>query len=237
MKNEKSEYNDNLAYHYKSFRPPLHQILLKRSLKDQKFESALDIGCGTGNSTLELVKYCESVTGYDPNTAMIQRCEHNPKVGFTEKLSDLKENYNLLVFFGSLHYINAKDFSLYEKKLKNGGFLLCTDFEILYDAILAKLELYLTEIDYDHNKNLTSYNSKSFEITRTEKFKTLFYCNLSELTHLLLSETFLRKKLIDKYDSTHLFENLKEDLNSHYPNEKIAVEANQYYSFYKKCLP
>ena len=78
MGEKKSEYTTDIATHYKSFRPPLHEILLKRSLKNQRFESALDIGCGTGNSTIALAKYCASVTGYDPNKSMIQYSESHP---------------------------------------------------------------------------------------------------------------------------------------------------------------
>ena len=71
MGEKKSEYTADIATHYKSFRPPLHEILLKRSFKNQRFESALDIGCGTGNSTIALAKYCASVTGYDPNKSRL----------------------------------------------------------------------------------------------------------------------------------------------------------------------
>ena len=233
MGENKSEYTADIATHYKSFRPPLHEILLKHSLKNQRFESALDIGCGTGNSSIALTKYCASVTGYDPNKSMIQYGESHPKVFFTEKLKEINKKFSLIVFFGSLHYITTKSFNFYKEKLVRGGYLLCSDFEILYAPILSNLEITLSKIDYDHSKNLASYPTKTFAIIRTEKFKAVFDCNLIELTHLLLSETYLRPQLIKKYGSVSVVESLQEDLKIYYPKNKIAIEANLFYTYYQ----
>ena len=233
MGEKKSEYTTDIATHYKSFRPPLHEILLKRSLKNQRFESALDIGCGTGNSSIALTKYCASVTGYDPNKSMIQYGESHPKVFFTEKLEEINKKFSLIVFFGSLHYITTKSFNFYKEKLVRGGYLLCSDFEILYAPILSNLEITLSEIDYDHSKNLASYPTKTFALIRTEKFKAVFDCDLNELTHLILSETYLRPQLIEKYGSVSVVQSLLEDLKIYYPKNKIAIEANLFYTYYK----
>ena len=233
MGEKKSEYTTDIATHYKSFRPPLHKILFTRSLKNQRFESALDIGCGTGNSSIALAKYCASVTGYDPNKSMMQYGEFHPKVFFTEKLEKINKKFSLIVFFGSLHYITTKSLNFYKEKLVQGGYLLCSDFEILYTPILSNLEITLGEIDYDHSKNLASYPTKTFALIRTEKFKVVFYCDLNELTHLILSETYLRPKLIEKYDSVSVFESLKDDLKIYYLKNKIAIEANMFYSYYQ----
>ena len=233
MGEKKSEYTADIATHYKSFRPPLHEILLKRSFKNQRFESALDIGCGTGNSSIALTKYCASVTGYDPNKSMIQNGESHPKVFFTEKLEEINKKFSLIVFFGSLHYITTKSFNFYKEKLVRGGYLLCSDFEILYAPILSKLEITLSEIDYNHSKNLASYHTKTFAIIRTEKFKAVFDCDLNELTHLLMSETYLRPQLIEKYGSTSGVQHLHEDLKIYYPKNKIAIEANLFYTYYQ----
>lgn len=233
MGEKKSEYTADIAMHYKSFRPPLHEILLKRSFKNQRFESALDIGCGTGNSSIALTKYCASVTGYDPNKSMIQYGESHPKVFFTEKLEEINKKFSLIVFFGSLHYITTKSFNFYKEKLVRGGYLLCSDFEILYEPILSNLEITLSEINYDHSKNLASYPTKTFAIIRTEKFKAVLDCDLNELTHLLLSETYLRPQLIEKYGSVSVVESLQEDLKIYYPKNKIAIEANLFYTYYQ----
>lgn len=233
MGEKKSEYTADIATHYKSFRPPLHEILLKRSFKNQRFESALDIGCGTGNSSIALTKYCASVTGYDPNKSMIQYGESHPKVFFTEKLEEINKKFSLIVFFGSLHYITTKSFNFYKEKLVRGGYLLCSDFEILYEPILSNLKITLSEINYDHSKNLASYPTKTFAIIRTEKFKAVLDCDLNELTHLLLSETCLRPQLIEKYGSVSVVESLQEDLKIYYPKNKIAIEANLFYTYYQ----
>ena len=87
MTNTIIEYNDDSASHYKSYRPPLHETLLSQMLKDRKFKNVLDVGCGTGNSSIALTKYGESVTGYDPSGSMLQQSQKHPKVNYTKKLN------------------------------------------------------------------------------------------------------------------------------------------------------
>ena len=74
-----NEYNDDLAFHYKSYRPPLHEFLLNRIFKNQKFKTALDVGCGTGNSSIALTRYCESITGYDQSKSNDSSISKTPK--------------------------------------------------------------------------------------------------------------------------------------------------------------
>src|SRR5699024_12745632 len=66
-------YDDALARHYKAFRPPLHQLILRRILSPyDKFKSGLDIGCGTGYSAIALAQYCAQVYAIDPSQAMLK---------------------------------------------------------------------------------------------------------------------------------------------------------------------
>ena len=234
MAKTKDEYNYNYAYHYKSYRPPLHEILLDRILKDQKFKTVLDIGCGTGSSSIALTKYCKPVTGYDPSQSMIQKSQKHVKITYTNELNQLKEDYNLIVFFGSLFYINDKSFILYQNKLLKEGYLLCCDFQISYTTILSKLKVSLGEIEYDHFKNLESYNTNSFELVNSEKFETEFSCQIVEVTHLILTEIQIIEKLNAKYKSSNIFQYLINDLEAHYSKNKIKLKANMFYSYYKK---
>ena len=228
------EYNCDSAFHYKSYRPPLHEFLLCRIFKDQTFNNVLDVGCGTGNSSIALSKYSESVTGYDPSRSMIHKTQNNSKIHYTCELNQLLDNYSLIVFFGSLFYVNDKSFILYQNKLSEGGFLLCCDFQILYEPILSKLELYADEIEYDHFKNLDSYNTNSFVLINSEKFETEFSCQLNEVIHLLLSESHIKKQLNEKYEISNIFKNLIEELMIHYPQNEIKIKANLFYSYYRK---
>ena len=228
------EYNFDSAFHYKSYRPPLHEFLLDRVFKDQTFNRALDIGCGTGNSSIALTKYSESVTGYDPSIPMIQKAQKHSKINYTFELNQLIHNYELIIFFGSLFYVDDKSFNLYQKKLSKEGFLLCCDFQLLYDPILSKLGVCIDETVYDHSKNLDSYTTNSFELINSEKFETEFSCQLNEFIHLLLSESFIKTQLNKNYKRSNIFKNLTEELIIHYPQNEIKIKANLFYSYYRK---
>jgi len=228
------EYNCDSAFHYKSYRPPLHEFLLDRIFKDHTFNNVLDVGCGTGNSSIALSKYSESVTGYDPSRSMIHKAQKHSKINYTFELNQLIDNYGLIVFFGSLFYVDDKSFILYQNKLSKEGFLLCCDFQILYEPILSKLELCVDEIEYDHSKNLDSYNTNSFELINSEKFETEFSCQLNEVIHLLLSESHIKTQLNKKYERSNIFNNLIEELMIHYPQNEINFKINLFYSYYRK---
>lgn len=233
MDKKLDEYDYNNAFHYKSYRPPLHELILRKVLKNQKFENVLDIGCGIGSSSIALTNFSESVTGYDPSKSMIHKAQKHPKINYTNDLNQLLHSYSLIVFFGSLVYINDIFFNLYQNKLSKGGFMLCCDFQILYEPIFSKLGLSLTKIEYDHYKNLDSYNTRSLELIKREKFETEFSCEKNELIHLLFSESHVKKALIMKYQISNILKNLKEELITHYPEKGIKIKANLFYSYYR----
>lgn len=234
MDKKLDKYDSDSAFHYKSYRPPLHKFLLERVFTDQSFNKTLDVGCGTGNSTLALTKYSEYITGYDPSKSMIHKAQKHSKINYTNEISQLIDNYGLIVFFGSLFYVDEKLFLFYNKKLSEKGFLLCCDFQILHEPILSKLKVYTNEIEYDHSKNLDSYNINSFELINSEKFETEFNCQLNDLIHLLLAEKNIKTQLNKKYELSKKFRNLKNELMIHYPHNKIKLKANLFYSYYRK---
>ena len=234
MNKKLDNYGFDSAFHYKSYRPPFHEFLLERVFKDQAFDNTLDVGCGTGNSSIALTKYSKSVTGYDPSKSMIHNAQKHSKINYTYEISQLIDNYGLIVFFGSLFYVDEKSFLFYNNKLSEKGFLLCCDFQILYEPILSKLKVYTNEIEYDHSKNLDSYKTNSFELIDSEKIETEFNCQLNDLFHLLSSERHIKSQLNKKYDLSKNSRNLKEELMIHYPHNKIKLKANLFFSYYVK---
>ena len=60
-------YDETIAIHYAAYRPPLHEIILKKSLNSAgNPRIGLDIGCGTSRSSQALKEYCHYVVGIDP---------------------------------------------------------------------------------------------------------------------------------------------------------------------------
>jgi|TARA_Y100000310_G_scaffold343182_1_gene449669 ubiquinone/menaquinone biosynthesis C-methylase UbiE len=63
------------AARYDAYRPKVHDIVvdwLKDCLGEVRFGNAIDIACGTGDSTLPLTKISDSVLGIDVSNAMLR---------------------------------------------------------------------------------------------------------------------------------------------------------------------
>ena len=79
------QYNESVASHYSAYRPPLHQLILQRAeLGTATFPIGLDVGCGTGRSSVALADFCEQVFAIDPSQPMLDaatphHCDHLPK--------------------------------------------------------------------------------------------------------------------------------------------------------------
>ena len=66
------QYTETVAAHYAAYRPPLHQRILKRVLANAgSLSDALDVGCGTGCSSVALAEFCERVFAIDPSLSML----------------------------------------------------------------------------------------------------------------------------------------------------------------------
>jgi len=78
-----NEYNSNVAKHDAGFRPALHEVILRRLIRPgERFGIGLDVGCGTGYSTVALAEYCKSAIGLDPNQPMLDKATAHPKISY-----------------------------------------------------------------------------------------------------------------------------------------------------------
>ncbi|MCH1595205.1 MAG: class I SAM-dependent methyltransferase [Flavobacteriaceae bacterium] len=223
MSQHSSAYNSSESNHYRAYRPPLHKLILSRILKDRHFEIALDIGCGVGTSSLTLVPYAKRVIGYDPSQAMIEKTTPHSAITYTNLLDKLPSSCDLLCFFGSLEYIDARELEKYTQKLVKGGQLICCDFEVDYQPILEKIGLEPMRADYKHSKNLTDYpNHKGFKEHLRQVEPTSFNCSIEQLKSLLYAE----------------FENMGESTkvidSAPFERENYELKAFLYYTTYTK---
>ena len=54
-----SEHYDSFtAMHYAAYRPPLHEVILDKTIEG-KFDLGLDVGCGTGTSSIALASFLQ----------------------------------------------------------------------------------------------------------------------------------------------------------------------------------
>ena len=107
-------HKDTIAYERQrsAFHAMLEIHLLLQMLKPRRGESVLDIGCGTGMSTLPFVQRGLHATGLDPSPHMLAVARQNlgDRVdfhrGFAEDLPFEDNSFNHACFFTSLEFTN-----------------------------------------------------------------------------------------------------------------------------------
>jgi 2-polyprenyl-3-methyl-5-hydroxy-6-metoxy-1,4-benzoquinol methylase len=118
---------------------PLHTWAVEKTIKYLDADNTvLEIGCGTGEKTLELAQYAESILATDISSVMIQSAQkkkddHDIKnVDFIKTAifdnSLKKETYDIILTFNVLHFIiNREQFmKRINYLLKPGGIFICT---------------------------------------------------------------------------------------------------------------
>lgn len=66
------------ARRYDLYRPAVHDVALgwlRACVGDKRFNSGIDIGCGTGQSTTPLTEVCDNVVGIDCSAEMLKHAE------------------------------------------------------------------------------------------------------------------------------------------------------------------
>ena len=223
MSQPSSAYNNSESIHYSGYRPPLHELILSEVLKGRLFKTALDIGCGVGTSSIALVPYANTVIGYDPSQAMIEKAISHPTITYTNRLEELPDFCDLICFFGSLEYIETMMLNKYTQRLSNGGRLICCDFEVDYTSILKTADITIQATHYNHAKNLSNYSEQSsFKEEICEVRFTSFNCNLEQLKSLLGAEFEHMGKPKDLLDTIP------------FDQETYELKAALYYSMYIK---
>ena len=120
-----------LAKNYQSNRPsyPVRVIRDIYSLVENSQPTILDLGCGTGISTRQLVKRGSAVFGCDIDEKMLASAAKNKdKItyvkGGAEKLPFSSETFDLVTMFSSFHWFaNKKAMREIQRVLKPGGII------------------------------------------------------------------------------------------------------------------
>ena len=133
----------NHAKLYRSFRSGYPDILYKQIMEylSEKCNTrflALDIGCGSGQGTLPLSKYFETVIGVDISKAQIaetpKSCRNvSFRVGNAENLDFVKSgSVDLITVASALHWMDKRKFYTEAKRvLRDGGVLAVYGYRLL----------------------------------------------------------------------------------------------------------
>lgn len=237
----KHEYNVIIAEHYSAYRPPLHHLILKKCLKEyvksKKFKLGLDVGCGTGQSSVALTDFCEKVIAIDPSPEMLVMAKPNRLISyksFDGKNIDLPEGYfDIVTFAGSLFY--AKSQRLFDgtlRVIKNDGLILIYDFEIVLEEFYRHLKLddIGTIGDYDHWVDFSGLDTYGISKLHTQKEMVKIKVSTENLAHVLLAEQGVYHAIASKYPVQDPFKmvcGVLERLNS----DELLV--NVFYTMYR----
>jgi ubiquinone/menaquinone biosynthesis C-methylase UbiE len=233
-----SIYDDQTAGHYAAFRPPLHELILDKFLCNLPFfESGLDIGCGTGTSSMALAGYCKKVIGIDPSLSMLDRATFHPQVTYLpfdgSQLDLFGEGFDIITFAGSLFY--AKSQSLLDEVVrvgKNKSLILIYDFEIVWKEILERFGIQNQSGNTDYNHMVDFSGLELSKVEKVISLKEMIKINIlaENLVHVFLAEEGIYPVLKDKFPKHDLYEFVSKALSK----EKLdELNANIFLSVYQ----
>lgn len=235
------EYDQITAFHYSAYRPTLHsKILIDCFGENGEYSCGLDIGCGTGHSSIALSHYCSKVFGIDPSNEMLSKSLTHPRVEyglFNPKNLDFENDYfDIITFAGSLYY--AKSQQLLNETIRvsaYAGKIIVYDFEIYLEEILSKLDFERDlnhKSDYDHRANFSGLNQHNIKIDKELTKPYSVNLSISNLSHLVLSSKDNYCILTKFYGNKNIHRKVSQKLHSVLKAEIITVEAMTYLTTY-----
>jgi SAM-dependent methyltransferase len=113
------------AERYARARPAVHASALAKFRQaagiTARFQCALDVGCGTGHSTVALMPLAESVVGVDPSAEMLAHSADHPKVSYqqatAEDLPFPDQAFDLITAGLAFHWFEAGAFLAEARRL------------------------------------------------------------------------------------------------------------------------
>lgn len=236
-----TEYDKETAFHYASYRPPLHEVVLKKCLKGQKFKKALDIGCGTGVSSIALCPYSNSIIGLEPNEAMLKEVIYHPLItyqkGNAEMIPYPNAYFDLVTLAGVLYYAKSQNLiNEISRVIKNCGIVLIYDFDVLYRSYLEGITAGATKVQplkYNHQVDFSGLNLMGLKREKSVIEESIFSINPEELSHIMLASKVDFETLTNSFGSARIHSKVSKEIESCYGSE-IRLAVNLYYTIYAK---
>lgn len=233
------EYDHITAKHYSAYRPPLHEIILKKCISEKdNYTFGLDIGCGTGQSSLALTNFCDKVIAIDPSNSMLERAISHSNIKYENYGGkDLKfenDSFDIITFAGSLYY--AKSQKLLEdvvRVCKPSGSIVIYDFEFLSKTILQKLGFVSTlQCDYNHDEDFSGLKNNNLALISKGKEKCTITLKAADLSHLILSIKEQYSFFKDIFIESKTHQALTKKLMSVLGSDEFVVNFDIFYKRY-----
>lgn len=230
-------YDEIAAAHYSAYRPPLHQIILRRALSGgESFSVGLDVGCGTGYSTVALAEHCVRVYGIDPSPSMLREATPHERViyvrGAGEHIPVQSRVVDVVTFAGSLFHTEAgATREQINRVCRPGAVVVVYDFELLLGEVLRRcgMDPRADGSDYDHRANFSG--ARGFAEVTVGSDRLSLQVTASELAHVLLSDSSRFDRFAKRHHTADPFLALTGELRSAY--DRTVIEAAVYYSRYR----
>ncbi|XP_078507134.1 uncharacterized protein LOC144767607 isoform X1 [Lissotriton helveticus] len=161
------------------------QKLILSYLKEKKgrpYELAVDVGCGTGQSTRVLASYFQKVVGIDISEAQIQEAENCPcipnvsyRVAAAEHLPFEDSSVDLITASVAAHWFNSEEFFREaDRVLKPNGCLAMYCLNPHYDLYYKDCSNFLTDVFMEAIEFLISdHGSEKIALMKSE-YQELF---------------------------------------------------------------
>jgi len=238
---EQEEYYGKItAFHYSAYRPDLHNRILQKCLNsDKKYILGLDVGCGTGHSSLALTTYCEKVIGIDPSQDMIDNAIAHPKIEyklFDGVNLDFPDNtFDIVTFGGSLFY--AKSQALYNELVRittKHGKVVVYDFEVELDHVYGLLGLNKPqqETEYLHKTDFSGLLGDHLIKETQEIQKDTLRISSTNLAHLMLSVPESYEEIVGRGRNLEPFTSLIHQIESTFSEEDYNIPVFLYWTKY-----
>jgi 2-polyprenyl-3-methyl-5-hydroxy-6-metoxy-1,4-benzoquinol methylase len=165
----------------------LEGLSVIETLSNVKFDTCLEIGCGTGKNTLWLASRAQQVTAVDLTQEMIEKAKlkvQTPNVSF--KIADILEDWN----FTTQQY-DLATFSLVLEHIENLDLI----FEKLKAVVKDNGYVYISEL---HPFKQYAGSKARFDIGNGEQFLDCFIHHVSDFTNIASKHGF-KILLIQEY--------------------------------------
>jgi SAM-dependent methyltransferase len=124
------------AERYPKGRPYFHPIAIGRIKQflsiNEPLSRALDVGCGTGLSTVALKEIAREVVGVDASGEMIALAQRDPRIEYliagAEKLPFAEDEFEMVSLSSAFHWLDKEKFLKEAARvLRSGGWLVVYD--------------------------------------------------------------------------------------------------------------
>jgi len=188
-----TDYNEQVAYHYSAYRPPLHQRILQEVLGGMRFQCGLDLGCGTGRSTMALKSYCDEVCGVEPSPEMLAHAKPQPGVTFltgsAEQIPCRPDSFDVITMAGCLFYADRPSTAVEVARVgRSDALVVVYDFEIEVGRLMEKLcpGWVPPSSDYDHAVRF--HEPEFLKVSDARRVEADMAFRSLEMVHLLFSD-------------------------------------------------